>query len=303
MNVLPLYYCPNCGREMIEHLKDIKRTSSFHDCVRRCISCEIGVSNSGDKPTVIFRNIAQNFPGEVLDGMDEILSQSLNVTNRKNKQNRMGFVTSEDAFTWVFVKHLSSENSVEALGSIFSFREKISNIVLWGTSLFEEKRETSRNKLVTICNNLGENPLRYSEPDIIIESDSEVVFVEVKLRSGNASEKNRDKFSKYLVPKLYVDETKAKDSGLYELVRNWTIGNIYASSKHFRLVNLGPEALFRTATSKDSELFKDAIGKSPDFVETSWESIFEKNEFKRQPDWFKKDLEMRFRLNRVGRGY
>jgi hypothetical protein len=82
---------------------------------------------------------------------------------------------------------------------------------------------------------------RLSEPDIIIEADSVVVFVEAKFTSRNEPQEG-SKLSKYLSDDWVLDESGLEAAGLYELVRNWAIGLAWARmgprKRRFVLVNL-----------------------------------------------------------------
>jgi hypothetical protein len=91
-----------------------------------------------------------------------------------------------------------------------------------------------------LVNRFQEAPNRLSEPDIIIEADSVVVFVEVKFMSPN--ERGKVIRDVYLSPACIGDTSGLKEAGMYELTRNWAIGLEWARTvdpkRRFVLVNL-----------------------------------------------------------------
>lgn len=70
--------CPKC-RDFIEIKKGYpKRASSYFDCLRRCEKCQLGFSNSKNRPTLIFKDLRNNIPIFLHKDVEYTLSNSLN---------------------------------------------------------------------------------------------------------------------------------------------------------------------------------------------------------------------------------
>ena len=81
-------------------------------------------------------------------------------------------------------------------------------------------------------------------------------------------------YDKYLSDKFYTDIEAAKNSSYYELIRNWTIGNMF-SKRNFRLINLAPQKLFDKERDSDFEHFKNSLKDDKRFIQLSWESVLQ----------------------------
>ena len=73
---------------------------------------------------------------------------------------------------------------------------------------------------------LGEDPDRRSEPDVIISWPGLLLFVEVKYQAPNDVKPGYGNFSRYTdrAELFAVTPTAVSAAGYYELVRNWRIG-------------------------------------------------------------------------------
>ncbi len=263
--------CPSCRKEMKEFQGAPKKAFCYDDCLRRCIQCEIGASNSKTNPTFIFKDYHKNIPSDLLDNLDYTLNLANNVRNRNSKKVKIGYSTSEDALTWIFLKHFIRNNNFELLKDILHIEDKIQEILIWGVP---QINHSYKSNLKEVCIELGENTKSFSEPDVIIISDSIITFIEVKLKSSNERQSSEQRnYDKYLNNHFYKDNNLAKKSEYYELIRNWTIAHLIDTNKIVRLINLAPKKLFYQENDSFFQNFKNSLNNSENFLQLSWESI------------------------------
>jgi hypothetical protein len=133
----------------------------------------------------------------------------------------------------------------------------------------------------------GEAEERRSEPDLILEDDRALVFVENKLTSTNRSVPSHPKNAKKyetgferwfstVFQRSATFKSVAVEAKLYELMRLWLIGWRIASEmgKRFILVNVVREAA--TSESDISAKFASYARldhTSREFIRLTWESI------------------------------
>lgn len=279
------FKCPVCNSEWVKDssIKEDDRTKaaySFESCYRKCYTDNIAISN-GKNVRIIFKNIEDNIPESLLsfqDKLSELLENCLNERHKGQKESQFKFYRSEDAFTWAYFGYVCKNALLKKLQEEMQLSSPITNIVFWGTPFFSETGNEFRNNLIKVCDSYNEEKKSRSEPDIIICTETELVFVEVKVDSGNPklSDKDEYKVLKYKNNQFYKDFEKS--CRLYELARNWSLGNSLAKElgKKFRLVNLMPEA--HADIEKKSDLqknFKSGL-KNPDAYEImTWESLFQ----------------------------
>lgn len=239
-----LLTCPVCGSELHPVEGRPIPASRFSDCLRRCEVCGVGFSNSSSNQTRIYRDPLHNIPEQVRAGVEEALSNALNERNRQSKHSKFGFSTSEDALTWTVFTFLRMSGQ---LGSVLRNTGLVGDIavapemLVWGVPQPLESQEGSviRERLIRICDRLGEEPRSRSEPDVIIVGIFGVVFIEVKYRSPNDQQAFSTKHDKYLEgTDAFSDPQLIRDSRMYELARNWRIGVELAEGTPFTLVNL-----------------------------------------------------------------
>ena len=260
--------------EMIEDNISQKEVKSYEDCIRKCKKCEIGASNAKVNPTIIYKDFKLNIPHQLLDNLEYTLNNSNNIRNRANKKIKIGYSTSEDAVTWIFVKYFIQTQKIDILRKILCFKSKINEILIWGVPQIN-KEYTS--PLKNICKELGENENSFSEPDLIFVCEDETVFIEVKVKSPNdKKDSNKRDFDKYLCNNFYVNKEQAKQSKYYELVRNWTIANMYEDTKKSILINLAPEKTFYKENDLDFNNFINSIKNKENFFQLSWENVIHK---------------------------
>jgi hypothetical protein len=219
------------------NLKGIAK--KYSDCRVKCLDCRIALSNAENNPTWIYENYLDNIPVELHKKLN-ILNNSLNISNRKNKNEKMCFYNSEDIFTWIFFVYFLSTQKEDIIKKIFEISDDIIDIYFWGMG-YKNTNIGFRQKLENVLrNNFFENTRYFSEPDIIIETSSKIIFTEIKLKSGNYFEDLKDKNKNYLKKEYYKNIQKAGQSKCYELIRNWSIGNSIAENyqKDYFLFNI-----------------------------------------------------------------
>lgn len=268
--------CPQCGSQL-HPLKGLaKAASSFEDCLRKCETCGIGFSNSKYGQTRIYRDYLDNIPVEVKAGVEQALSEALNERNRPNKKAKFGFSTSEDALTWTVFTFLRKSgqlgNVFRKIGTVHG-SEGEPELLIWGVPQAATQRSRLvRERLIEICDRLGESKNGRSEPDVILDfGESGIVFIEVKYRSGNDLQDFRAKHDKYLEGTDAFNELQSiRDSRLYELARNWRLGIELANGEPFVLVNL----VVSSRDSRQLQFFKSGLNpRKGQFKVVKWKDL------------------------------
>lgn len=272
--VLPEVGCPNCGDILKPGPGVAIASTSWRDCLRRCLECELGFSNAYTNPTTLFSDPRMNIPPKVRGGVIETLDLTLNERNRANKKVKFGFSTSEDALTWTIFKYL--HESGQLVGVLrragLPIPDRASRplaVLLWGVPipLDRENNEEGwalRARLEGISDRLGENPRSRTEPDVVIDLGPDgIVIIEVKHRSGTDVKTEGyagwDRYYSSASPLLYAAAVRA--SRCYELARNWRFGLELASDplRPFTLAYLGPESLFRGRDALALQSFESCL--------------------------------------------
>ncbi len=295
--MLSTIYCPKCKKPMRLLFDSSTAPNKYEDCARRCENCGVGASNSTiETPTFIYRNYKDNIPERLLTGLDFTLKNSLNIYNRDNKKRKIGYSTSEDALTWIFFSYFVTESKLSILQALLDLKNPIEEILLWGVPIIDFLHLDYTNKLKTACLKFGEDVNKLSEPDCIIISNHEVMFIEVKFYSENPKLEGEalKKFEKYFANDSYSDYCRATSSGLYELVRNWTIGDEFSKGKDFYLMNLGKQKLFSQNKKIYLDQFRESLINPSKFICKSWESIIGRIEFLSLDSWFVDEIQKRF---------
>lgn len=109
---LPKMGCPACGSILHAMTGDAIAPTTWRDCLRRCLRCELGLSNARNDPTIVFGDPRINVPPEVRGGVLETLALAINERDRANKAIKFGYSTSEDALTWTVFKHLHESGTL-----------------------------------------------------------------------------------------------------------------------------------------------------------------------------------------------
>lgn len=295
--------CPVCGGSIDGVISNVRPASAttFDSCLRRCEKCGVGVSNtSGKQPTFIYRdpmaNISADIPDEFRSGALKVLSQALNVRSRVSKRYRFGFSTSEDAVTWVVFSYLLRSgrllSALQGAGLLPNVApQTVPTLLLWGSPLDAQLRgRMIADQLAALCDELGEDSDRRSEPDVIVDlGPSGLIFIEVKFQSGNdCLNPKSPKWSRYDSASWLnwrLDDVSA--SGCYELARNWCLMKGLANTRPATLVNLGPARLF--AGSEGARLARFVRGLDTDgqsqFKSVTWADLLEPI-LADAPSWF-----------------
>lgn len=291
--------CPICGVLLMPRDATVKQSNSFNDCLRRCEICMVGFSNAKDNPTLIYKNYADNIPVLLQPNLDFVLNNSLNLINRVNKRNKIAFSTSEDALTWSFFKYFAVTKRLNDLLKLLNIdsEESFYDIYLWGTNICSQITDSDFYKqFIQISNSFNEDYKKMTEPDVIIKLNDELIFIEVKYQSANNVITDIKKFDKYFISD--VDLMKLKDSGHYELYRNWAFAFKLGNGSKFKLINLGLQKLFIDKNRTKLEQFEDSLNsENGTFVKLSWEEIIGKLRENEYDNWFLEYLEQKIYTN------
>lgn len=258
-------YCPKCRRELhpATFSGQPKPAFDFESCLRRCETCGVGISNARDGETFIHRNPLDNIPAEVRGEAIWTIQNALNIRNRGSKEIKFGFSTSEDALTWTVFSYLHREGLLSRVVSDLLPTPPTSEpvLLLWGCPVppYSKQGDALCRHLVSILKCIGEDPLSYSEPDVIMDFGREgLVLIEVKYRSGNDRNTIPNKFAKYVGGTgAFRDVDAVVGSGFYELARNWRIGFDLSTGRAMILVNLAVAS--RSSEQAALSIFSDGL--------------------------------------------
>jgi hypothetical protein len=197
------------------------------------------------------------------------------------RESRMARDNSEDAVTWNVFRYLEKNRLLEAfLSQLTGKRQENAEAIYWS---YSQKEGSSWGCIDRARREFGEARNRNSEPDMIIQTDSAIFFIEAKLTTGNKTKPSNEKNSKkyetggncwFREVFLSDYETIAITEKKYELMRFWLLGTWMAeqSGREFYLINL-----VRVGREQDIEsVFGKHIRKSPriKFSRLTWESIY-----------------------------
>jgi hypothetical protein len=305
---LPEIACPTCGDTLRPLPGEAIAPKTWHDCLRRCSGCELGLSNARTNPTVLFGDPRMNVPQEVRGGVLEILDRSLNERNRANKKIKFGYSTSEDALTWVVFKYLHDSGQLlkvlrRAGLPILDGDYRPHSLLLWGVPLPLNRTDNGRGwrireQLETISDRLGENPISRTEPDVLLDlGESGIFIIEVKHRSPtDVKAAEYGGWERYYPPESpfpYAADMRA--SCCYELARNWRFGIELAavSPRPFTLACLGPDGLFLGTGADDLRPFENCLPSegSARFQKLGWNRLL--GAIEEAPDWLVRYVEAR----------
>lgn len=291
--------CPQCGELINPKNEPIKPAYSYNSCLRICEKCELGFSNSRKNPTVIYKSHLNNIPELLRQDIDYSLDNSINIMNRKNKKNKFGFSTSEDALTWSFFKYFAINNKYRDLLNLLNIdsEESYFEIYLWGTSICKPVSDLSFIKeYMEISDSFNEVPMKRTETDVIIKLLDKLIFIEVKYLSPNEIKTNQDIFKKYQIPDVDLEELIKSEH--YELLRNWAFVSKLSKGSKFELINLAPKKLFKDKNHNKLSQFENSLrSTNGKFVKLSWEEILEKINNDEYEVWFKKYLNEKLIFN------
>ena len=130
------------------------------------------------------------------------------------------------------------------LGNAFGIPEATPTMLLWGVPIPKGSAagDELRARLVRVLRDrLHERRDWYTEPDVILDFGSSIIFIEAKLTSENEREKpDYSGWKTYLNTIAFRNEGLAISSELYQLARNWRIALELANGHAFKVVNLAP---------------------------------------------------------------
>jgi hypothetical protein len=102
---------------------------------------------------------------------------------KEKRESRMARDNSEDAVTWNVFRFLEKNNlAEELLTTVTGTAHRQAEIIYWS---YSQKGEGSWSPLNKARTEFGEEIKRGSEPDITIQTDNALFFIEAKLSSGN----------------------------------------------------------------------------------------------------------------------
>lgn len=289
MVTLPPLNCPGCGGRLEAAILSSKPPVARHfaHCARKCVRCEIGASNAHKQGTEtwICREPLKGIPVEIREGAMETLRSAFNERNRRNKETRFGFSTSEDAITWVVFAYLVRSRgltpALERLGLITSEpRVGTPTVLLWGVPINNYARgEVLKAELRDACRSFTENESSFSEPDVVVDFEGEgVLFIEAKyLASNDKKPADYSGWERYAEADLTWNYEAVRNSGYYELARNWCLLNRLAGARPKTLINLAPSTLFTAAEQTRLGRFFDAIRAAPNakFTRLTWRNLLD----------------------------
>lgn len=220
------------------------------------------------------------------DSSDVDLLRRIEKTKRESRMSRDN---SEDAVTWNLLRGLEKENSVSNFLSDSRIHNCSASKLFWWTYDpkedeeigGKEEKETAdregRRVAKRIYTNIwkpmlegrkhfGENEKKGTEPDLIIETEDEIIFVEMKFTSDNNTKPKGKSFWKYerkdkewynTVLKSRLEEV-AIGVKRYELLRHWLLGtwiSHFICRKRYVLLNIVPEEIL----SEGDDCFRKCI--------------------------------------------
>lgn len=207
----------------------------------------------------------------------ELLRQIL----REKRESRIARENSEDALTWNVFRYLERNSLLkDFLGSITGECFERAELIYWS---YSQNERTAWSWLNRARQEFGEATDRSSEPDIIIDTNQTLFFIEAKLTAGNnTSPSNPEKLKGYALggdcwfERVFRSgiENIAIDENKYELLRFWLLGSWIASKigKKFCLINL---VLSRKEKDIEKRFGKHIVqDENYRFLRSEWELIY-----------------------------
>jgi hypothetical protein len=115
--------------------------------------------------------------------------------------------------------------------------------------------------------------------------DTGVVFIEVKYTCNNEPDSDAD-WPPYLEQTTAFEDADAvRDTGLYELARNWRVAWEFRNGRPMNLVNLGLPKLFRGNAGRRLQQFVGGLSQAMacQFVKVTWARLI--SLIPKKPDW------------------
>jgi len=180
--------CP--VRECKTRVRRRTRNNGVTDAEMTCERCGIVLHSS----TFRYREVRDNLLWMTQSGIEK-----LNQINEFKTESRMSNDNSEDALTWNVFRYLEEATFVNDLFTTLDAGNQCRNghVIYWSyCSRANSAWEPLLNARVRFenapANADGSSPQGVSEPDIIIDSDKTIYFIESKFMSGNATSGDAD---------------------------------------------------------------------------------------------------------------
>lgn len=202
-----------------------------------------------------------------------------NACLHKRFKSQLHHDNSEDAVTWNVFRFLEKNSLTEGfLTRLTGVPQGHAEVIYWS---YCQGNKGCWDWLKKARTEFGEGQGRGSEPDIIIQTDKAIFFIEAKLTSGNETIDRNENSKKYETGgngwfrKVFTSDYKtvAVIAKKYELMRLWLLGTWMAgqSGKEFYLINLVPEAKEKDIKARFGRLIKEATERK--FLRVTWESV------------------------------
>ncbi len=230
------------------------------------------------------------------------------IASQKRETHRLGRERSEDAVTWNVFRYLEKEHLLDGyLRTRAGASPGRARAMYWSYSQ-EDRGAWPRLKQARRI--FGEFGCRGSEPDIIVETERHLFFIECKLTSGNKtipSDTENPKQYKTGAGRWFRSvfrsdyETTAIDQQKYELLRYWLLGTWIAEQEglRFHLVNLVPESREKDIEDRFLPHIRTDAGRI--FARATWEDLYRYIE-KSAPEGIQKTRMMDYMRNKTA-GY
>lgn len=227
--------CPvkNCSTKVQRQRNVFKKEPQF-----KCPNHQIYISASTFEYETEYGNLLWT---------DEYDKKYLEEIKTVKRESRIARENSEDAVSFNVFRYLQKNNLVDLFLSNLC-NEKVANseLILWS---YSEKEKGTYSLLNLARTEFGEAQNRGSEPDIIIQTDKTLFFIEAKVLALNETKpSDPEKTKKYLTGgnnwynKVFRDNYNsiAIEQGKYELLRFWLLGTWMAHKigLKFSLVSL-----------------------------------------------------------------
>lgn len=219
------------------------------------------------------------------DGDDVALLDGI---KRVKRESRLARDNSEDAVTWNVFRFLERTNSLaQEMSAMTGLAVQNPTISYWS---YSSAAGGTNTMLLRARDEFGERADRGSEPDVIIEGDGIIVWIEAKLGSANETVPSTPSDTKkYLTggdswfTEAFVDDFNAiaVTAKRYELMRLWLLGTWAAAraGKAFALVNLVRKAAVEENFRRHVRDVRNAT-----FVVANWEQVYDSLRGSPSPD-------------------
>jgi hypothetical protein len=280
--MLPAYEamtCEECGARIEPAMTTEvrRRARGFDSCLFRCV-CGVAYSNAASPQArrKIYRDPELNVPLEVRGGLADVLARSVNELNRESKRESFCSTASEDAVTWTVFRYLASSGTLDVVAEVAgaSAASQTPALLLWGAPADEtEPARTLAARLARVSAELGEDPHRRTEPDVVVAWPELLLVIEVKYRSGNDRKPDYPHFWRYLDREelFAVSTAEIERDGRYELTRNWRVAaGLAEPGSSAMVVNLGLRGVAADGNDFASKL---AVTANRRFVGLEWQTL------------------------------